>query len=226
MKPIEETAAAYIEILRGHQPEGPYLLAGYSYGGVVAYEMARQLSEAGEEVPFVGLFDTTNPAADVRPYALGERVSVYWNASQNLSLGERILKLAGRFKDGVETHMRVKAEVADAQREGAAEAHTERRAVQLREAHEAAMDAYVPGPFRGTLHLFRADAVNDKFEIPDDYGWGDCVDDLVVIEVSGEHLTLFESGHVGPLADHVSTALGDAVDGAGKTISDSDSIRP
>jgi len=212
VKPIEETAADYITILRARQPEGPYLLAGYSYGGVVAYEMARQLTEAGESVPFLGLFDTMNPAIEVRPYALSERVSVYWNASSKLSLSERIVRLAGRFKDGVETHIKVKSEVAEAQRSQAAEAHTELRAVQLREAHEMAMDAYKPGRFHGSLNLFRADAVNDKFELPDDYGWSDRVDELKVVEVPGEHLTLFDSGNVDPLAGHVSKALQEALE--------------
>lgn len=198
---VEETAAHYVEMLRASRPHGPYLLAGYSYGGVVAYEMARQLVEAGHEVPFVALFDTMNPAAPIRPYALTERVSVYWNASNDLSLRERILKLAGRFKDGVETHLRVKAEVAAAQKAGTAAAHTEMRAIQLREAHVAAMDAYVPQPFAGCLHVFRAAAVNDKFEVPDDYGWKHLVKDLRIIEVPGEHLTMFEDGHVKPLAD-------------------------
>lgn len=203
---IEETAVRYIEMLRGEQPDGPYLLAGYSYGGVVAFEMARQLAEAGEEVPFLGLFDTVNPATDMRPYALGERVSVYWNAQAQTPLGERIRRLASRFKEGVETHIRVKTESADA-KGGVAAAHTERRAVQLREAHEAAMDAYQPSRFRGTLHLFRASAVNDKFEIPDDYGWSKHVDALQVIEVPGEHLTLFDDGNVGPLAEDFADAM-------------------
>nr|MCU0796591.1 amino acid adenylation domain-containing protein [Akkermansiaceae bacterium] len=208
---VEETAARYIEMLRVSRPQGPYLLAGYSYGGVVAYEMARQLVEAGHEVPFVALFDTMNPAAPVRPYALTERVSVYWNASQDLSLRERILKLAGRFKDGVETHLRIKAEVAAAQKVGTAAAHTEMRAIQLREAHVAAMDAYKPQPFRGRLHVFRAAAVNDKFEVPDDYGWQGLVDDLRIIEVPGEHLTMFEDGNVKPLADQFLRCLENAI---------------
>ena len=161
-------------------------------------------------MPFLALFDTVNPASDIRPYALGERVSVYWNSQSEASLAERIRRLAGRFKDGVETHLRVKAESASARGE-AASAHTERRAVQLREAHEAAMDAYQPSRFRGTLHLFRASAVNDKFEIPDDYGWLDHVDALKVIEVPGEHLTLFDDGNVSPLAEDVSAALKAAV---------------
>ncbi|MBB5351502.1 amino acid adenylation domain-containing protein/FkbH-like protein [Haloferula luteola] len=207
---IEETAARYVEMLRADRPEGPYLLAGYSYGGVVAYEMARQLVNAGQEVPFVGLFDTINPAAEIRPYALTERVSVYWNAKQGLSLGERILKLANRFAEGVNTHLRVKSESAAAHRAGHAGAHSEERAVLLREAHEAAMDAYRPGPFHGRLHVFRAAEVNDKFEVPNDYGWGPLVDQLEMIDVPGEHLTLFEEGNVAPLADRFNRCLHEA----------------
>ena len=208
---IEETAARYVAILRANRPSGPYLLAGYSYGGVVAYEMACQLVSEGEEVPFLALFDTINPAADIRPYALTERVSVYWNARQDLSLGERMLKLANRFAEGVNTHMRVKSESAAAQKSIHAAAHSELRAVMLREAHEAAMDSYRPGYFAGKMHVFRAAEVNDKFEVPDDYGWGHLVDSLVTIEVPGEHLTLFEEGNVSPLAEQFSRSVSEAL---------------
>jgi amino acid adenylation domain-containing protein/non-ribosomal peptide synthase protein (TIGR01720 family) len=58
---IEEMATYYIDSLRDIQPEGPYLLGGWSFGGVVAYEMARQLMERGEEVPLLILLDTVAP---------------------------------------------------------------------------------------------------------------------------------------------------------------------
>src|SRR5690606_33889442 len=44
-------------ILKIH-PKGPYALAGFSFGGVVAFEMARQLKEQGKKVSLVGLLDT------------------------------------------------------------------------------------------------------------------------------------------------------------------------
>ncbi|MGB6222854.1 amino acid adenylation domain-containing protein [Haloferula sp.] len=210
---IESTAAKYVGLLREKQRSGPYLLAGYSYGGVVVYEMARQLTAAGEEVPFVGLFDTVNPAAEMRPYALSERMSVYWNAQADKPLIGRIASLASRFKDGVETHLRVKSEVAAAKSSAAAEAHTELRAIQLREAHEQAMRAFEPKPFDGTLTLFRAEAVNDKFAIPDDYGWSSLVKELRIVEVPGQHLTMFDSGHVEPLANSFSKAIQDLAGG-------------
>jgi amino acid adenylation domain-containing protein len=55
---IEEMAADYLSSVRHAQPAGPYLLGGYSAGGLVAFEMARLLQEAGEKVELIVLFDT------------------------------------------------------------------------------------------------------------------------------------------------------------------------
>ncbi|HEU4322800.1 MAG TPA: amino acid adenylation domain-containing protein [Roseiflexaceae bacterium] len=55
---IESMAALYIEAICAQQPAGPYLLGGWSLGGVVAYEMARQLQARGEEVALLALIDT------------------------------------------------------------------------------------------------------------------------------------------------------------------------
>ncbi len=54
---LEAMAARYVSDLRGVQPEGPYHLAGYSFGGVLAFEMARQLVAAGQPVRFLGVVD-------------------------------------------------------------------------------------------------------------------------------------------------------------------------
>jgi acetoacetyl-CoA synthetase len=51
-------AASYIEQMRGVQPKGPYALGGYSFGGLVAFEIAQQLSRAGERIEFLCLLDT------------------------------------------------------------------------------------------------------------------------------------------------------------------------
>jgi acyl transferase domain-containing protein len=55
---VEDMAAYYLEAIREVQPEGPYRLAGYSFGGTVAYEVAQQFSARGHDVSFLGLFDT------------------------------------------------------------------------------------------------------------------------------------------------------------------------
>lgn len=58
---FEAQAAAYLEELRQIQPEGPYYLGGFSGGGIVAYEMARQLREAGQVVGALVMLDTWVP---------------------------------------------------------------------------------------------------------------------------------------------------------------------
>jgi thioesterase domain-containing protein/acyl carrier protein len=58
---FEEMAADYIGEIRRWQPEGPYQVAGWSMGGLVAYETARQLEAMGQEVALLGIFDSMTP---------------------------------------------------------------------------------------------------------------------------------------------------------------------
>ncbi len=58
---VEDLASDYVEGIRTVQPRGPYYLGGYSFGGTVAFEMAQQLLNAGEEVATVVLIDTLFP---------------------------------------------------------------------------------------------------------------------------------------------------------------------
>ncbi|MBN9661025.1 MAG: AMP-binding protein [Acidobacteria bacterium] len=58
---VEEVAARFVEQIRAVQAEGPYLLGGHCFGGIVAYEMARQLVEQGHRVARLVLFETPAP---------------------------------------------------------------------------------------------------------------------------------------------------------------------
>ena len=60
---IPTMAAQYIAALRTVYPQGPYVLGGWSFGGVVAFEMAQQLRVQGQEVPLIVLIDTVAPVA-------------------------------------------------------------------------------------------------------------------------------------------------------------------
>jgi amino acid adenylation domain-containing protein len=57
-RPVEEIAARYLSEIRAVQPNGPYLLGGLSFGGIVAYEMAQQLERQGENAELVAMLDT------------------------------------------------------------------------------------------------------------------------------------------------------------------------
>jgi amino acid adenylation domain-containing protein len=73
---VEAMAAAHLAAVRRVQPHGPYWLAGWSFGGLLAFEMARQLEASGESVAFLGLLDsgvfapTTRRAARPRDRAM------------------------------------------------------------------------------------------------------------------------------------------------------------
>ena len=58
---IEETASQYLQLIREIQPSGPYVLLGWCNGGTLAFEIARQLEEAGEVVSRVFLVDAWIP---------------------------------------------------------------------------------------------------------------------------------------------------------------------
>jgi amino acid adenylation domain-containing protein len=75
---IEAMAAGYLERLRSAVPEGPYLLGGWSMGGVVAYEMACQLVAAGQDVAFLALVDAFPPSpGDTARSALLARIGAF-----------------------------------------------------------------------------------------------------------------------------------------------------
>lgn len=205
---IEETAALYIDTLLSLRPHGPFRLAGYSFGGVVAHEMACQLTAKGHTVEFLGLLDTHNPSAPYIVNSFPKRIAAFWKNHNDTPLAPRVFKLAARFADGVATHQRVKKEEKAARTEAPDAAHGDLRRVQVRQENWRAMQAYQPRPFPGRITLFKAQDQSDKFEWPDDYGWKDyAAGGLDIITVAGQHLTLFDPENVHHLAEVLSPAI-------------------
>jgi len=68
LRSIEALADRHLEAVRAHQASGPYHLVGWSFGGLVAYEIAQRLSRAGQTVALLALLDsrTYDPARDAR----------------------------------------------------------------------------------------------------------------------------------------------------------------
>ncbi len=73
---LPEAAADYIAEMRQVQPKGPYMLGGFSGGGLTAWEMARQLKEAGEEVSLLVLLDTPLPQRP--PLSHADKAAIKW----------------------------------------------------------------------------------------------------------------------------------------------------
>ena len=90
---IEELASRYLADVRRVQPEGPYHLGGWSMGGVVAFEMARQLQAQGERVAALSLIDARiPPPGEPEP----DDVSLLLTAAETLGLSQSLLESFGR----------------------------------------------------------------------------------------------------------------------------------
>jgi amino acid adenylation domain-containing protein len=61
LRTVDDMAALYLTLIRARQPQGPYHLAGPSFGGLLAWELARRLAAEGAHVGVVGLLDTFGP---------------------------------------------------------------------------------------------------------------------------------------------------------------------
>lgn len=109
---IEEMASCYVAAMLKNQPEGPYNLAGYSGGGVIAFEMAQQLRAAGHEVGNLIFFDTLAPDVDPQPVSIFEKIwtARHWSLSfalkwplrkwQSRSAGREMEQIAELLKKG------------------------------------------------------------------------------------------------------------------------------
>jgi thioesterase domain-containing protein len=71
---IETMAASYIEAIRSVQPVGPYWLSGWSMGGVLAFEIARQLRQQEQEITLLALIDARVPLVEESQPSAGEVV--------------------------------------------------------------------------------------------------------------------------------------------------------
>ena len=89
--PLELSARRYVEEVRRLQRDGPYQLIGYSFGGVIAYEMARQLLASGERVSFLGLLDTPAPG-----YVFPQSVRLRMHTANAAQLGRMLAGLRAR----------------------------------------------------------------------------------------------------------------------------------
>ncbi len=72
---METIARAHLDAIRAVQPLGPYRLGGFCNGGLLAYEMARQLEHQGEQVEFLALVNPSPPAQDTLLQVTGDRLS-------------------------------------------------------------------------------------------------------------------------------------------------------
>jgi thioesterase domain-containing protein len=155
--PIEKMAAYYLESLRAVQPAGPYLLGGWSFGGLIAYEMAVQLAERGEDVPLLFLLDTGTPEF-IRELGAEDDTALLGILAREMSLpvsDEDLRPLAP------EEQLRlVVAEMERARLVFDDSLAYLRRQLEIFKSRVRVMHAYQPRPYAGRIVFFSASETN------------------------------------------------------------------
>ena len=201
----------YLGMIRSRQPEGPYRIGGYSFGGLVAFEIASRLTAEGAQVKLV-IFDTANPAvSSATRHGFMRRVSVAWQRFAEDTLLVRVGKIIGRMSNrrSDERMKRDKTARFSAAWAKGTLTELEDRAFYLNELHQQRVAHYVPaGRVREAL-LVKSSEEIEGCDLPLDYGWGALVDDLQMVTIFADHFTLFAPAGVDSLVPGLQGYLAD-----------------
>jgi thioesterase domain-containing protein len=207
---IREMAAYYVENLLAFQPRGPYLLAGHSTGGQVAFEMAQALSERGRRVALLALFDTDAVSTSEEARSR-EEMRKQDDATILAEMLRHNLPLSPEHVRRLKPEERLPYIIGLAQEHNlippdfrAAQAG---RFLRTLRANIEASARYVPEKYEGRVTLFRAaERVTPSIPHGETLGWGGLAA-LEVHFVPGNHLTMLGPPHVEVVAELLKTCL-------------------
>lgn len=202
---VEAIAAHYIREIRQVQPQGPYQLAGLSFGGMVAFEMAQQLRAQGETVALLVLFDTVLPGA-YKPLPLWEQCRFRLKKLQQQGIRYLLQSLARPLEQWVKQGRRFYRQYLSP----LAHQPSETTTYFIRhEANDRAERAYIPRPYPGRVLIFRAlDEDEGPVQVDPDLGWGHlALGGLEVIPIRGDHLGILQEPNVQVLGRTLSCYL-------------------
>ncbi len=206
---VEQMAAQYIDALRAAQPHGPYLLGGWSLGGVIAFEMAQQLRQAGHAVRLLALIDSWAPPAHD---GAGDDSALLEAFATDLAagFGKRIAPPIGELgrlePDEQLGYVLERARELGLVPDGIEIGHF-RRYVQVYRANLRAAGQYRPQPYQGRVALFRSGALGLSERRQQLAAWDRWVaGGVAVYDVPGDHYSMLQTPHVRVLADQL-TAL-------------------
>ncbi|MFC4909024.1 SDR family NAD(P)-dependent oxidoreductase [Actinomadura gamaensis] len=211
--PVEERADRYVKHLVEAQPTGAFRLAGWSFGGVLAYETARRLREAGREVEFVALFDAGLPLpVEDESDTLARRFAAfaaYVNETYGLSVELGYEELSGlseeqQFALVMERAAPLAELIPPAALHHQLTSHQDTRS----------LESYEPRPYDGRVILYHAPeetpwAVKDaRYVLDGTNGFGPLCPALEKVTIPGvHHLNLLDPPGVEILAAHLDGQL-------------------
>jgi phthiocerol/phenolphthiocerol synthesis type-I polyketide synthase D len=217
---VEARAERYVELLRQTQPHGPYQLAGWSFGGALAYETALRLHAAGERVGLLAMIDTLLPLPDPPGFSDAQVLELRFrrfaeflelNYGKPVSLPyERMAMLGDEAQTEAMIEAIVDAGLIDPSANAAIISHQRTSYLDVR-----ALERYRPARHDGPVILFSANEVltggmrDARFDRQDpSRGWDAvCGDELDVVSVPGHHLSVLDPPHVETLATHLDWRL-------------------
>lgn len=197
LRDLPEMATYYLHFIRAAKCSGPFRLLGYSFGGLVAYELARQLESAGEEVAWVALLDTPHPALTADQAAATDDadflVSLFpelgFNADQLRSLpkSQQLKNVFAKAKEA--------GHVPRAMDDEAVERYFDVCRSNL------AM-SYTPEPIRAPVRLIRARQESLRVTNDDYLGWRQVPSITLTLDwVNGRHENMLELPHAASIAE-------------------------
>ncbi|MCL6261365.1 amino acid adenylation domain-containing protein [Aquiflexum sp. TKW24L] len=196
-KSLEEMASYYISLMIDQNPHGPYNISGYSFGGYVAYEMAKQLLSMGKQVGKLILFDTSAYDSEEK-LSLFEKIQLRSKIILNeinfvlhepQGYLEKKTRSFKRKRDKVLVKLKLKPD---------SKFLDDSRSVLNRVAKNNAdiLMRYRLVPYNGSLHLFRAKTQGFYVKEPIYYGWVPFVEKVHVVHVSGHHDNIFHKTEI------------------------------
>ncbi len=203
---IEEMAAHYVSLITEFQPQGPYLLVGWCFGGFVAFEMARQLRAKGKKVVLLGFIETPSlyPPLWYLPYYIDLSINI-------LKLGHKEIakylkaKIAREHQlDNVEG---VIAEGFDVQDESEAKNLYVSNRKYVYHANLEAARKYRPRFYDGNVIQFVAQEREMWVARGDDMGWKTLVKKIKIERIAGDHLGILKEPNVCELAKKIKAEI-------------------
>ncbi|MGQ4482917.1 non-ribosomal peptide synthetase [Streptomyces sp. SAS_276] len=187
---VEAMATRYIDLLREVQPNGPYALGGWCFGGVIAYEVAGQLRAEGEEIEFIIGIDSRAPVEENIPESADDSTILSWfardlavPAGKTLDIPADELRALGG--DAAFDHILHEAAAIGVLAEDADRAQI-LRYFEAYLANGIALQTYLPEPAELDLVLLRA--ADEEADYGPKLGWEALIKgELQVIDVSGDH---------------------------------------
>jgi polyketide synthase 13 len=212
---VEERAAEYVpKLLEMHK--GPFILAGWSLGGVLAYACAIGLKQAGADVRFVGLIDAVRAGEEVpqtkeETRARWERYARFAERTFNVQIPEIPYDELENLDDAGQVTFVMEAVAASGvQIPGGIIEHQRTSYLDKR-----MIDTAEIKPYEGHVTLYMADRYHDDaiyFEPryatrQPDGGWGEYVSELEVVPIGGEHIQAIDEPYIAKVGAHMSEAI-------------------